>query len=272
MHSVYSDGSHTPEMLAKLTKRRGLDLVSVTDHDNFGGESEKRAAFAAEGVKYVTGIELSAYEKKKKIHMTGYAYDVDSPLLAEYQAERIRLADERLCDTLERLRRCKGIAITREQVCAQLYAKDVPVHTMHVVKAILAAGYYATVREVFADCFLPESPTYSYIGRLTPEEAISMIHSMGGIVCVAHPGRIDMPSEEKEREIRKLKEMGADGIECFYSAHTQEQTEYFCALADELGLLKTGGSDYHNEWGGRLPGKPAFEPSEELLCALKLRK
>lgn len=272
IHSVYSDGSHTPVQLAALAKRRGVERASVTDHDNFDGEAEKRAAFEAEGINYVTGVELSAYRDAKKIHITGYAYDINSPLLPVCQAERVRLSGDRLLDTLDRLKFYKGIRLTEEQVRLQLYKKDMPVHTMHVVRAILAAGYYATVKEVFTDCFTPGSPTYSYVGRFTPVEAIELLHSMGGVACIAHPGRIRLSFAEREKLIAELKEAGVDGIECYYTTHTESETAYFCRLADRLGLLKTGGSDYHNEWGARLPGAPLFEPDEALLRAIHVRE
>lgn len=271
VHSVFSDGSHTPDELASLAFNLGMGMVSVTDHDNFDGEKEKRAAFLSRGIKYLTGVELSAYENRKKIHITGYAYDVDSPLLKGYQAERVRLSGERLLDVLEKLKRYKGIALAEKKVRAQLYQEDMPVHTMHVVKALVSEGYYATVKEVFADCFTPEAPTYSYVGRFTPVEAVEILHSMGGIACIAHLGRISLPFDEREKLILRLASAGVDGIECFYPTHTEEETNYFCGLADRLGLFKTGGSDYHNEWGARRLGTPFFEPDEELLRTIHVR-
>lgn len=271
IHSVYSDGSHTPAELAFLAKRKGIELIALTDHDNFGGEAEKRAAFAAQGIDYLTGVELSAYENGKKIHMTGYGYDVTSPLLAKYQAERVKQSYDRLYDVLGKLKRYKGIFLPEEKVREQLFDGGMPVHTMHVARALAKEGYYATIKEIFADCFMPGQPTYSYVGRLTPAEAVEILHSMGGVACIAHPGRIDLPFDEREKLIFRLKEEGADGIECFYPTHTVEETAYFCGLADRLGLLKTGGSDYHCEWGKRLPGAPLFEPDEGFLRAAHVR-
>ncbi|MBQ9081596.1 MAG: PHP domain-containing protein [Clostridia bacterium] len=272
VHSVYSDGSYTPEALAALAKGKGVELISVTDHDNFAGDVRKRKAFESVGIRYVTGVEISAYENKTKVHVTGYGYDATSPLCLAYQKERIALADERLFDVLNRLKKYKNISLSEQSVRAELKEENIPVHTMHVVLALLKAGYFSSVKEAFHECFMPHLPTYSYVGRPTPAQAIEMIHSLGGVACVAHPGRISLPFEEREKLLFSLKELGIDGIECVYSTHTQEQTEYFKGLTEKWNLLKTGGSDFHNDFGKRVIGLPLFEPDQRLLEAVHVRE
>ena len=271
IHSFYSDGMYSPTELARLAQKNGVRLASVTDHDNFMGDEEKRRVFSDMGITYVSGIEISAYENEKKIHLTGYAFDCASPLLREYQKELFENSIERLYDVLEKLKRYKGIELTAEEVYAQQALQGIPVHTMHVVKALKEKRLYKTYRDVFRDCFLPGLPTYSFVGRWTPEQAIDRIHSLGGICCIAHPGRLDMGFEEREKIIYRLKEMGVDGMECFYSTHTEEQTAYFEGLCEKLGLFRSGGSDFHSDFGSREIGKPYFQPSDEFLRALKVR-
>ncbi len=269
MHSVYSDGQHTPAEMAALCRQSGVELASLTDHDNFAGDAEKRAAFAAAGLRYLTGVEISAYEGRTKVHVTGYGYDAASPLCAALQRERERLAYERLDDVLKRLKKYKGISLSREEALVERQA-DVPPHTMHVVLALVKKGYYPTVGAAFRDCFQPDSPTYSYVGRPTPFEAVGMIHSLGGIACLAHPGRISLPFAEREGLVRRLKDRGLDGIECFYPTHTAEETAYYRSLAAESGLLVSGGSDFHRDGGGRTVGEPFFEPSAAFLRAVHI--
>ncbi|MBP5242742.1 MAG: hypothetical protein J6Z36_03525 [Clostridia bacterium] len=270
-HSVYSDGAHTPEELATMSAMNGVTLAACTDHDNFDGDKEKRAAFEKKGVIYLTGVELSAYSEKLKVHITGYAYNSDSELCRKYQAERVKASYERLYDVLEKLKFYKNISLTEEEVLAQLAVKSSPVHTAHVVKALLAGGYYPDAAAAFKDCFMPWLPTYSFVGRVTPEEGIKTLHELGGIACIAHPGRIRLEHAEREKLICELKEMGADGIECTYTSHTERETQYFKGLADKLQLLKTGGSDFHRAGAGRELGFPRFEPSDELLEATHVR-
>jgi hypothetical protein len=264
IHSVYSDGACFPDELAQKAAANGVRFASVTDHDNFEGDGVKRAAFSGMGITYLSGVEISAYRDKTKIHMTGYGYDLTSPLLSAYQATLYQNAYLRMQDVLEKLARYKKIYLTEEDVLAQQRVKA-PVHTMHIARAIKQKGYYDSYRDIFNDCFLPECPTYSFLGRPTPEMAIEMLHSLGGIICIAHPGRIALPFEEREKLILQLKEEGADGMECIYSTHTKEETEYFSALADRVGLLQSGGSDYHSDLGRREIGNPVFEPSPAFL-------
>jgi predicted metal-dependent phosphoesterase TrpH len=116
------------------------------------------------------------------------------------------------------------------------------------------------------------------LGRPTPKQAIECIHLSGGIASIAHPGRLTLSFSEREKTIYRLKELGVDGIEAYYTTHTNEETAYFSSLAKELSLLKTGGSDTHFEGNGgndlyqRRIGTPSFAPSQELLERLKIIK
>jgi hypothetical protein len=271
IHSVYSDGACFPDELAQKAAANGVALASVTDHDNFEGDEVKRACFSGMGITYLSGVEISAYRDKTKIHMTGYGYDTSSPLLAAYQATLYQNAYLRMQDVIARLARFKKIYITEEDVLAQQRVKA-PVHTMHIARAIKQKGYYDSYRDIFADCFQPSCPTYSFLGRPTPEGAIEMLHALGGIICIAHPGRIELPFEEREKLILQLKEEGADGMECVYSTHTKEETEYFSALADRVGLLQSGGSDYHSDLGRRVIGSPFFAPSPAFLARVGIKE
>ena len=141
---------------------------------------------------------------------------------------------------------------------------------MHIARAV--APYLGiTDGEVYREYLAIGKPANSNIGRPTPEQAIDCIHEAGGIAVIAHPGRLEMAQEERENALRKLVAYGADGIECFYTTHTEKDTEYFLALARELGVLVTGGSDTHYEEETHCIGLPRFEPSQALLDALKLR-
>ncbi len=270
-HSLYSDGQFSPIELVKIAKRNGVELLSITDHDNFYGEDEKRNAANSAGITYLTGVEISAYEGKVKTHITGYGYDATSGLCKKYQAERLRRADDRLLDVIERLRYYQNIVITPDEAYAQVKRENTPVHTRHIVGAILERGYFQSVGEAFRTLFTPDKPTYSFVGRPTPDEAIEIIHSMGGIACIAHPGRIALAFKEREKLIRSLKDRGMDGIESNYPSHTERETEYFHGLAKELNLFQTGGSDFHYDDKRREVGTPNFTPSDEFLAAVKLK-
>lgn len=275
-HSIYSDGLHSPDEICRLAKSRGLFLLSITDHDTLAGEEVKRAAAKRHGLAYVTGWEISAYLGEQKMHTLGYGCERGDAYLA-FMEERKKGAKLRAADSVEKLQ-ALGIPVTMEEVYMQLSSPDLPIHTMHVARAV--AGHLGiSASDVYMHYLGYGKPANSMLGRPTPKEAIDCIHACGGIASVAHPGRIFMDFEEKEQTIRKMKEWGVDGIEAVYTSHTKEETEYFLGLAKELDLLVTGGSDTHYEgdksgYHAQNPvvGFPAFTPSKELLERLKIIK
>ena len=275
-HSIYSDGLYSPDEICRRAKARGLSLLSITDHDTLAGEEVKQAAAKRHGLAYVTGWEISAYEGDQKIHILGYGCALNEAYYSFMEARKkgSRLRAEDCVQKLQKL----GVPVTMEEVYMQLSSPDLPIHTMHVARA--AAGHLrATDSEVYMQYLGYGKPANSLLGRPSPKEAIECIHACGGIAVLAHPGRISMDFEERERMLRDLKGWGADGIEIFYTTHTEEETEYFLRLSKELGLLVTGGSDTHfeeDESGYHFPkpfiGSPSFVPSKELLGRLKIIK
>lgn len=274
IHSIYSDGLYSPDEVCRRAKAKGLSLLSITDHDNLQGEEVKRAAAKRYGLAYVTGWEISAYEEDQKIHILGYGCDLNEGYLS-FIEERKKGAKRRAEDCVQKLQKL-GVPVTMDEVYMQLSSPDLPIHTMHVARAA-AVHLGATDSEVYLQYLGYGKPANSGLGRPTPKEAIDCIHACGGLAVIAHPGRITMGFEEKEKTIINLKRLGADGIEVIYTTHTKEETEYFLTLSKRLDLLVTGGSDMHSEEVGeelyqRKIGEPAFAPSKELLERLKIIK
>lgn len=267
MHSVYSDGGYTPDELCRRARERGVELISITDHDTLNGEREKRAAAKKYSLAYVTGWEISAYEGEYKIHVAGYGCKLDSAY-EKFTAERKRTAFERAADSVEKLRSV-GIRVTLDDAKAQRADPDSPVHTMHVARAAANVSDL-TMGEVYERYLAPGRIAHSTIGRPTPREAIDCIHASGGIASIAHPGRIAMPFAAREKLISDLVDYGADGIEAVYTTHTEEETEYFQKLAGRFGVFVTGGSDTHYEDDRHRIGYPEFYPSLALLERLGL--
>ncbi len=268
IHSIYSDGRYTPDEICKRAAQRGLSLLSITDHDTLAGEEQKRAAAEKYGLTYVTGWEMSAYEGEQKLHILGYG----CRLVEEYfhfMNERKNAAYLRAQDSVEKLR-ALGIAVTLEEVLAERSADDLPVHTMHVARAA-AKKLEIPETEVYLRYLAVGKPAQSSIGRPTPEDAIECVHACGGFAVVAHPGRIFASAEKREEILRSLVAQGADGIECYYTTHTDEEREYFTRFARERGLLITGGSDTHFEEEIHRIGNIRFAPSRELLAKMEVK-
>jgi predicted metal-dependent phosphoesterase TrpH len=262
IHSTYSDGLCSPDELCRLALKHGIQLLSITDHDTMNGEEIKRAAAEKYGLKYLSGWEISAYDKDEKIHILGYGCR-QNEAYTQFMETRKQMAYLRAEDRLEKMRKI-GVPVTMDHVVSFRADPTAPIHTMHVARAI-AMFVNATPSEVYLQYLNNGKIAYSDIGRPTPEEAIDCIHAAGGFAVIAHPGRMRFSTEEKENSIRSLAEYGADGIEAVYTTHTKEETAWYKALAEKYHLLITGGSDTHIEDDTHTIGNPVFHADEKLL-------
>lgn len=263
LHSIYSDGKNTPDVICKLAKARGLSLLSITDHDTLMGLEAKRAAAKKYGLHYLSGWEISAYEGEEKIHILGYGCQINEA----YERFTEKRKEASFARVEESVKKCNavGIPVTVEEVLSMRLQKDAPAHTMHIARA-LQKYVGGTDGEVYEKYLSRGKVANSNIGRPSPKEAIEVIHALGGMAVLAHPGRIH--SLDKKQLIISLKALGLDGIEAVYTTHTDRETAYFQTLAKEYGLIVTGGSDTHVEDGTREVGSPTFYLTDEKLLAL----
>ena len=269
IHTHYSDGAHSPAYLAEMARDRGVELISLTDHDTLEGLPEKRAAAEREGLLFVSGWEVSAYVGDVKVHVLGYGCEQKEEYRA-FAEERKRSSLIRAEESLKKANALLGLHVTLEDALRERKKEDVPLHTMHVVHAV-ARKLNMKRGKVYETYFAGGMPAYSGYGRPSPEEAIEVIHACGGIAVLAHPGRIPMEHGAREELMDRLVERGLNGIECTHTQHTEGETEYFLSYAGARGLLKTGGSDFHAEGTERAIGSPPFYADDALLAALKLR-
>ncbi len=267
-HTVYSDGRYSPLELAKRAKKNGVKLLSVTDHDNMNGDGEKRRACEENGLIYIPGWEISAYEGCK-VHILGYNCDTSSPHFKAFMKKRVEGSYIRAEDIIKKLGK-SGIFVTLEECEAFHLKKDAPLHTMHIARAIAGKNYASNDGDAY-ELFLKRGTVgYSDICRPTPYEAVEVIKSSGGFSSLAHPGRLEMSYSEQEELILRLKKYSLDGIEAVYSTHTLKETEYYVSLAERFSLFVTGGSDTHYEDGKRRLGEPFFDADEDLMRALNI--
>lgn len=266
MHSVWSDGALTADELACRCREAGLSLFSVTDHDSLGGLSEKQNAARAQGLSYLSGWEISAYEHHCKIHVLGYGCGTGEIYL-RFLEERRQGALARAEEMIARANACFGLCLTLADAEREHRRKETPLHTMCVVGAF-AKRLSVSPGELYRSTFQAGCPAYSELGRPTPEQAIEVIHALGGIAVLAHPGRIRLCDRERRDLTERLVRLGLDGIECHYTTHTVSETEDFLAFAKSKNLFVTGGSDFHADDGIHHIGLPAFEPDPMLLRKL----
>lgn len=243
MHSVYSDGTDTPETLVQHVRRAGLDIFSLTDHDTAEGCAAVRKLLRDEGPAFLDGVEFSCRDGAGKYHVLGYGFDPEKPAIQEAVtfAHNTRLLKMR--NRFGYLREKYGFTFTDEER-EQLMALKNP-GKPHFAAMLLQKGYVQTKDQGFA-VFEGYGDTEP---MLTPEDAIDAILRSGGIPVLAHgilaDGSKNLPAEEIGARVARLKAAGLMGLECYYSAFTPAQGEIMLALAERYDLLITAGSDYH---------------------------
>ena len=246
LHSTKSDGSETPEELVVRGKRLGLMALALTDHDNMGGAEEFLAACRTHGMTGIAGVEISVdiEDQRGTLHVLGYGVNPHHPVLRE-RLDRVlagrAVRNEGVLRALNEL----GLTVTWDEVAS--HAGGNLVGRVHIAQALLHKGYVANVAEAF-DLYLAEGrPAYVSRNRLalTAEEGVRAIREAGGVAVVAHPFTWATDERELEIGLRSLKEMGLGGVEAIYSEYGPEKTVALLRLAKKIGLLPTGGTDYH---------------------------
>ena len=261
IHSVYSDGVLTPSELARKARAEGLDLISITDHDNLSGEDDKRRAMEVNGLCYLCGWEISAFTDQK-VHILGYGCRIEKPY-EQFLEKRRTEALERTVEIIRRANQYLGLDVTLEEVERESFLPGNVLHAVYAVRAF-AKRLRRNDMELYSDLFHYGKPLYVMPRRPAPQEAIDIIHELGGVAVLAHPGR--MRAEGKKELFDQLVSRGIDGIECHYTTHTEAETEDYLAFARKHKLFITGGSDYHYENGRPVFGKPVYVADENFLA------
>ncbi|MFI1810266.1 PHP domain-containing protein [Streptomyces sp. NPDC020422] len=241
-HSTASDGTDTPAELVRNAAAAGLDVVALTDHDTTRGYAEAIAALP-EGLTLVTGAELSCRLDGVSLHMLAYLFDPEEPALA---AERELVRDDRVPRAQAMVGKLRelGVPVTWEQVAR--IAGDGSVGRPHVAEALVELGVVPDVSGAFTPEWLADGGrAHVEKHELDPVEAIRLVKAAGGVTVFAHPLAVKRGECVPESAIALLAEAGLDGIEVDHMDHDLPTRARLRGLADELGLLATGSSDYH---------------------------
>jgi 3',5'-nucleoside bisphosphate phosphatase len=244
-HSSASDGEVAPAALVALAAEEGVGLLALTDHDTMAGVGEAIAAGRRHGVRVLPAIELSARTPRGSLHLLGYFPSPDphplSDRLAELAAGRLRRARE-ILDRLAAL----GVPVDMRVVRA---LADGPVGRPHIADAMVAAGHVADRREAFERYLHDGGPAHVPSRGFAPEEAVRVVAESGGAPVLAHPASLGLPARQLAATVQRLAARGLRGIEVHRPEHTPEQRRQFATLGRRLGLVATGGSDFHRPGG-----------------------
>jgi 3',5'-nucleoside bisphosphate phosphatase len=240
-HSTASDGGFPPSELIARALAMHLSAVALTDHDTVAGLAEARVAGDAGGMAVIAGVELSAFDGDREIHILGLHLDAPVRMaepLAMFQSSRMTRA-EAIVGALNKV----GVPVTMDAVLAQ--AAGGTVGRPHVARALVAGGWVQTQREAFDRYLGADRVAYVEKHRLSAGDAVRLIHESGGVAVFAHPGR-----EGTLARIQTLAAVGLDGVEVLHPSQGAEDVARLSAIADHLGLLRSGGSDWHGAADG----------------------
>jgi len=244
-HSNYSDGSLSPRQLVELAKKRRLRAIALTDHDTVAGVAEALAAGKELSVEVVPGVEISAQYPPGTMHILGYCLHASHP---ELLGALTKLQQARAARNPKIIRRLQdlGLEITTTEV---LHLSSGQVGRPHIAKALVNKGYVSSIDEAFSRYLKKGAVAYVEKFRFPPKDAIAIIRRAGGIAVLAHPFTLGMEKpDELSHLVLELAEMGLEGIEVFYPDHTEEMAVIYEDVARSLGLVCTGGSDFHGDF------------------------
>ena len=257
LHTIHSDGTESPEAVVAMARQARLEAIAITDHDTLAGIPAATAAARAHAIELIPGVELSAADGHSDVHILGYFVD---PETEGFAAELDRLRDgrrtraERIVDKLQAL----GVKIELERVLA--IAGSAPIGRPHIAAALVEAGRAASMDEAFERYLGYRGPAYVPKRTLTPAGAIDLVKQTGGVPVLAHPGSL-----RRDDLVPGLKAQGLQGIEVWHPKHDAGRVDRYTAMARDLGLAVTGGSDFHG--GGRGTAVVGEQPVPSSILA-----
>jgi 3',5'-nucleoside bisphosphate phosphatase len=243
-HTLFSDGSLTPAELVRLARTNGVRALSITDHDHTGGIDEALEVGDTIGIEIIPGIELSiSYAEFEDIHLLAYYFAWHDPHLRE-RLESFRVARETRAERILERINAKLVGeghkpIAYDAVKAQVQGAF---GRPHIATALIDRGYVADMNAAFKEYLIPcNVPKYS----LPADEAFALIGQARGLSSLAHPRFITSDRARLRQVVQDLRAYGLDGVEAYHSDHDAEARQYFIQLANQMGMIVTGGSDYH---------------------------
>lgn len=242
-HSVISDGTLTPEALAQRAKAGGVQLWSLTDHDEIGGQARAIAAAKANGLAYLTGTEISVSFAGRVVHIVGLGFDHEAPEMIE-GLKATRGGREPRAREMAAGLAAAGIPGAFEGALKYVGNPDLISRT-HFARFLVDAGHCSDVPEVFRRFLTEGKPGFVPHKWAALKDAVGWITRAGGVAVIAHPGRYDFTPTEEYALITEFIAHGGRGIEVVTGSHTPAEFQEYADTAQEFGLLASRGSDFH---------------------------
>lgn len=268
-HSVYSDGTLTPQNLMLRAARRGVTALALTDHDDIGGLAEARAAAAKHGVRLIDGVEISVTWRGHTLHIVGLGID---PGCAALQAGLAATRGGRVGRARKMAAALAEMGIAGSFEGAQRFADNPQmIGRTHFARFLLEQGTVKDIRTAFKRFLGAGQPGFVPQEWAALGDAVAWIRASGGVSVIAHPGRYPLDTPLMRELLGEFRDLGGDAIEVVSSSHKPQQYQTFAEFAHRFGLAASAGSDFHSpeesfhDLGGLPPLPGACLPVWEKL-------
>lgn len=246
-HSTYSDGTDTPAELVAIAEKIGLGAIALTDHNTVAGLPEFLAAAEGKNVRAIAGTEFSTDYKGTELHILGLFlrpehYAPITDLLEDYRMKK----EKSNLDLVDKLN-AAGYEIDYEKIKSSTPKGQV--NRALIAAELTRLGYTESIQDAFKKLLSPKRGYYTPPTRPSPFETIRFIKSMGAVAVLAHPF-LNLNEGELREFLTEAVPCGLDAMEVYYSTYDEETTALAEKIANEYGILSSGGSDYH---GGNKP-------------------
>ena len=243
-HSVVSDGTLTPEVLAARAKANGVELWALTDHDEIGGQQRAAAAAKAQGIKYLTGTEISVTFAGETVHIVGLGFDAAHPDLVQGLKATRGGRTERAIEMADGLAKV-GIKDAYEGALKFVGNPELISRT-HFARFLVESGVCSETNEVFRKYLTEGKPGYVPHRWASLKDAVSWITGAKGMAVIAHPARYKFTPNEEYALFTEFKAHGGRGVEVVTGSHTAAEYVKYAETAKEFGLAASRGSDFHS--------------------------
>ena len=241
---MVSDGTLTPEQLAERAKNNGVELWALTDHDEIGGQARAAAAAKAQGMRYLTGTEISVSFVGQTIHIVGLGFDVENSALKQGLAHTRGGRPERAREMADGLAKV-GIHGAYEGALRFVGNPELISRT-HFARFLVETGVCKETNEVFRKYLTEGKPGYVPHRWASLKDAVGWITGAGGMAVIAHPARYKLSPNEEFALFTEFKAHGGRGVEVVTGSHTAAEYVTYADMAREFDLAASRGSDFHS--------------------------
>lgn len=246
-HTCFSDGDLTPNQLVSRAASKNVGVLGITDHDTLLGVQSLNRKVIPNDMWVIDGIELTAKVSKGRMHILGLGLDIYDKNLNSKMEELQNNSVYSVISYINQLKKDYGIMFSTEDI-RQLLNTNKNIGRPDLALLCVKYGYANSVDDAFNKYLIdvyqkvrPENKGLNYM------QCLELITKAGGIPILAHPHSLQLSDLELLKLVRDMMNYGLRGLEVYHSHHTQQQTNTYMQMCEELGLLYSGGSDFHGE-------------------------